>query len=98
MKSTGVTRKVDELGRIVFPIELRRTMDIKEGDPLEIFTDGNRIILQKYERGCCFCGEFHDDMVYYGGKVICPACVEKLHRQVHLDARMKQATTRGCKR
>jgi len=98
MKSTGVVRKVDELGRIVIPMELRRTMDINEGTPLEIFTDGERIILRKYERGCSFCDEFHDDMISHGGKLICPACIEKLHKQVHLDARMKQATTRGASR
>lgn len=98
MKSTGMIRKVDELGRIVIPIEIRRTMNIKENDSLEIFIDGNRIIFQKYERGCCFCGEYHDDMISHGGKLICPACIEKLHKQVHLDARMKQATTRGASR
>lgn len=85
MKSIGVVRKTDELGRIVIPMELRRTMDINEGTPLEIFTDGERIILQKYQRGCCFCGEFHDDMVAHGGKLICPACVKQLQKQVHLD-------------
>ncbi len=49
MKLTGIVRKVDELGRIVLPIELRRTMNINEGDPLEIFVDDNRIILRRYD-------------------------------------------------
>jgi len=49
MKSTGIVRKVDELGRIVIPMELRRTLDIAEKDPLEIYTDGDRIVLRKYE-------------------------------------------------
>ncbi len=49
LKSTGMTRKVDELGRIVLPIELRRTMNIAEGDPLEIFVEGNHIILRRYD-------------------------------------------------
>lgn len=49
MKSTGIVRKVDELGRVVIPKELRRTLDIKEGDPLEIYVDGDRVVLRKYE-------------------------------------------------
>lgn len=49
MKSVGMVRKVDELGRIVLPIELRRTLEINEKDPLEIFVDGKQIILQKYQ-------------------------------------------------
>ncbi len=54
MKSTGIVRKVDELGRIVLPIELRRTLDINEKDPLEIFVDGGSIILKRYEPACIF--------------------------------------------
>lgn len=57
MKSTGIVRKVDELGRIVLPIELRRTLDIAEKDALEIYVDDNTIILKKYEPCCTFCGE-----------------------------------------
>lgn len=56
MKSTGVVRKVDELGRIVIPIELRRTMGIEEKDALEIYVDNEKIILKKYEPACIFCG------------------------------------------
>ena len=55
MKSTGIVRKVDELGRIVLPVELRRTMDIAEKDPLEIYVDGNSIVLRKYRPSCIFC-------------------------------------------
>jgi transcriptional pleiotropic regulator of transition state genes len=55
MKSTGIVRKVDELGRIVIPKELRRTMNIKEGDPLEIYTEGEQIILKKYAPVCLKC-------------------------------------------
>ena len=57
MKATGIVRKVDELGRIVLPIELRRTLDIAERDPLEIYVDGSSIILNKYQPACIFCGD-----------------------------------------
>lgn len=57
MKATGIVRKVDNLGRVVLPKELRKTLALKEGDPLEIFTDGEAIILKSYKPGCIFCGE-----------------------------------------
>lgn len=57
MKATGIVRKVDELGRVVIPIELRRTLGIGEKDPLEIFVDGEEIILRKYEPCCVLCGQ-----------------------------------------
>lgn len=57
MKATGIVRKVDELGRIVLPIELRRTLDIMEKDSIEVFLDGKLIVLRKYELSCTFCGE-----------------------------------------
>ena len=60
MKSTGIVRKVDELGRIVLPVELRRTMDIAEKDPLEIYVDGNSIVLRKYRPSCIFCDSTKD--------------------------------------
>ncbi len=77
MKSTGIVRKVDELGRIVIPMELRKCMDIKEKDPLEIFTDGDRIILKKYSNTCIFCGE-GENVVEYSGKCICPGCLKNI--------------------
>ncbi|MDO4563375.1 MAG: AbrB/MazE/SpoVT family DNA-binding domain-containing protein [Clostridia bacterium] len=77
MKSTGIVRKVDELGRIVLPIELRRTLDIEVKDSLEIYVDGSMIILKKYEPACLFCGNAKD-VIYYGGKNICPECIEKI--------------------
>lgn len=77
MKSTGIVRKVDELGRIVLPIEMRRTLDIAERDALEIFVDGENIILRKYQAACIFCGKSRD-VVEFGGKNICPECVAKL--------------------
>ena len=74
MKSTGVVRRVDELGRIVIPIELRRTLDIAEKDALEIYVDGEQIILKKYEPACIFCGDARD-VVNYKGKNICKNCL-----------------------
>lgn len=74
MKSTGIVRRVDELGRVVIPIELRRTLDIAEGDGLEIYVDGEQIILKKYEPACIFCGNARD-VVNYKGKNICKSCL-----------------------
>ncbi len=77
MKSTGIIRKVDDLGRIVLPIELRRTLDIAERDELEIFMENDRIILQKYEPACIFCTSSRG-LVQYRGKNVCRECVKKL--------------------
>ncbi len=77
MKSTGVVRKVDELGRIVIPIELRRTLDIAEKDALEIYVDGDTVILKKYQPACIFCGEAND-VTNYKGKKICKSCLVEL--------------------
>jgi len=79
MKSTGIVRKVDELGRVVLPIELRRTLDIAEKDALEIYVDGSTIILKKYEPACIFCGDAKDVTVYKG-KNICPNCMKELKK------------------
>ncbi|NLE24339.1 MAG: AbrB/MazE/SpoVT family DNA-binding domain-containing protein [Clostridiaceae bacterium] len=77
MKSTGIVRKVDELGRVVLPIELRRTLDIAEKDALEIYVDGATIILRKYEPACIFCDNAKDITVYKG-KNICSDCLAQL--------------------
>ena len=77
MKSTGIVRKVDELGRIVLPIELRRTMDIAEKDAIEIYVDGASIILRKYEPTCIFCGDGRN-VENYRGKNICANCMKEL--------------------
>ena len=77
MKSTGIIRKVDDLGRIVLPIELRRVLDISERDELEIYMENDRIILQKYEPACLFCGSSRS-LVSYRGKNVCQECVRKL--------------------
>lgn len=81
MKSTGVVRKVDELGRIVIPIELRRTMGIEEKDALEIYVDNDKIILKKYEPACIFCGNA-EDVNNYKGKNICRNCLTEIAKQV----------------
>ncbi len=80
MKSTGMVRKVDELGRIVLPAEIRQSMDINVRDALEIFTDEGRIILQKYQPSCIFCNNA-DNIIYFSNKRICTECLEKLKAQ-----------------
>lgn len=77
MKSTGIVRKVDELGRVVIPIELRRTLGIGEKDSLEIYVDGDHIVLKKYEPSCVFTGD-SDDLVYFKGKMISKSCIPEL--------------------
>ncbi len=77
MKSTGIIRKVDNLGRIVLPIELRRTMDIAERDELEIYMENDRIILQKFEMACIFCGSSRG-LINYRRKNVCQDCVKKM--------------------
>lgn len=77
MKSTGIVRKVDELGRIVLPIELRRTLDIAERDALEIYVDGASIVLRKYQPACVFCGDSKDVSVFRG-KNVCAECLREL--------------------
>lgn len=79
MKSTGIVRKVDELGRIVLPIELRRILDIAERDELEIFMENDRIILQKYESSCVFCSSTQG-LVSYKGKNVCQTCARNITR------------------
>ncbi|HJB13536.1 AbrB/MazE/SpoVT family DNA-binding domain-containing protein [Oscillibacter valericigenes] len=77
MKSTGIVRKVDELGRIVLPIEMRRTLDIEEKDALEIYVEGSSVILKKYKPSCIFC-DTTKDIVVFKGKNICPKCLKEL--------------------
>ena len=79
MKSTGIVRKVDELGRIVLPAELRRTLDIGERDELEIYLENDKIILQKFEPSCIFCGSAHR-LVAYHGKNVCQECIRNMNK------------------
>ena len=78
MKSTGIVRKVDELGRIVIPIELRNQFKIEEKDPIEIFVDGSSIVLKKYEKSCLFCGNTKK-LSTYKDKLICSKCLKQIH-------------------
>ena len=77
MKATGIIRKVDDLGRIVLPIELRRMLDIAERDELEIYMENDQIILRKYEPACLFCGSDRK-LVSHNGKNVCRNCIRKL--------------------
>lgn len=77
MKATGIVRKVDELGRIVLPVELRRSLDVQVKDALEIYMDGENIVLKKYEPACTFCGSDEHTEVYRD-KRICLACLQTL--------------------
>ena len=77
VKSLGIVRKIDELGRIVLPIETRRSMDIKPGDGVEIFVEKDKVVLQKYAPCCVFCGE-SDNIVTFKGKKVCRNCIADL--------------------
>ncbi len=81
LKSTGLVRKVDELGRLVLPMELRRTMGIAEKDPIEIYTAEDSIILKKYVPGCIFCGSA-SGIQDFKGKNVCEVCMLELKKQV----------------
>ncbi len=77
LKATGIVRKVDELGRIVLPIELRRNLNIEEKDALEIYVEGASIILRKYQPSCIFCGDAKD-IIHYKNKNICQNCLRRI--------------------
>jgi transcriptional pleiotropic regulator of transition state genes len=77
MKATGIIRNVDELGRIVIPKEMRKKMEIESSDPVEIFVEGDRIILTKYYPSCIFCGG-NDGVSEFKGKKICVSCAEEI--------------------
>ncbi len=77
MKSTGIIRKLDELGRVVIPKEIRKKLDIEEKDPIEIYVDGNSIVLKKSVSGCIFCNNTKD-LCSYKGNLVCKSCIEKL--------------------
>ncbi len=77
MKSTGIVRRMDELGRVVIPIELRNQFQIAEKDPIEIFVDGSSIVLKKYEKSCLFCGNTKK-LTTYKDKLICSKCIKQL--------------------
>ena len=77
MKSTGIVRNVDDLGRIVLPIEIRRTFELDTKDQVEIYTDNDMIILKKFQRSCVFC-KSAEDITEFKGKAVCAACLREL--------------------
>ena len=77
MKATGIVRRLDELGRLVIPIEIRNKLNITERDPIEIYVEGSNIILNKYESTCIFCGN-NKNLTEFKGKNICNTCLKKL--------------------
>ena len=79
MKSTGIIRKMDELGRVVIPIEIRNQFNIAEKDPMEIYVDGSSIVLKKYEPNCIFCGNT-ENLISYNDKLICESCSKKISK------------------
>ena len=77
MKSTGIIRRMDELGRVVIPIEIRNQFNIVEKDPIEIYVDGSSIVLKKFEPNCVFCGNTKN-LLTYKDKLICDKCSKKI--------------------
>lgn len=77
MTSTGIVRKIDSLGRVVLPIELRRSFDIDKEDPVEIFVEDNYIMLKKYQPSCIFCNDAKS-IVTYKGKNVCEKCLAEI--------------------
>lgn len=80
MKSTGIVREIDKLGRIVLPVELRRTLEINTGDLIEFFTEGNAVILKKHSKLCHFCGN-DTSVTQFKGRNICNECIDELKKQ-----------------
>ena len=77
MKSTGIVRQVDELGRIVLPAEMRHTMDITTSDSLEIYVSDDTIMLKKHQPACIFCNGIQN-IISYKGKNVCSSCVSSM--------------------
>ncbi len=84
MKSTGIIRRVDELGRIVIPIELRNKLKIAEKDPIEIYVDGSSIVLKKLEETCVFCGSTKN-VKKYKDKLVCDNCIKSIVKLSETD-------------
>lgn len=79
-KATGVVRKIDILGRVVIPKELRTTMGMNDNDPVEFFVADNQVILKKYEPGCIFCGDM-DSVHRHKGHNVCTRCMSEMSRK-----------------
>lgn len=81
MRDTGIVRRVDDLGRVVIPMELRRSLGIKVKDPLAIFVDGEKVVLARPEKSCAICGSTDvSDFVELKGRLVCDTCVEELKK------------------
>jgi len=79
MKSTGMVRKIDPLGRLVIPIEVRRVLGLKENEPVEMFVSGKQVIVQKYEASCITCGST-ENIIKFNERNLCDACIEKIKK------------------
>ena len=77
MKSTGIVRRIDELGRVVLPVELRRSMELEVRDSVEIYVEGDSIILKKHSQSCIFCGS-DKGIALFRGKNVCESCLSEL--------------------
>ena len=88
MRSLGIVRKMDQLGRLVIPKETRRMFNLNEGDPVEIFTDGDKIIIKKYAPGCHCCGNL-EDLTDVLGLKICPKCLKEFKKAIDLIDKLK---------
>lgn len=81
MKATGIVRKIDELGRLVIPKEIRRTFDINEKDPMEVYvTENQDIVLRKYNQGCNCCGKIEKNMFHVLDMKLCSSCIDDFNR------------------
>ena len=88
MKSTGIVRNLDQLGRLVIPKETRKALDLNEGDPIEMFTDGDKIILKKYNPGCHCCGSM-EHLTEVLGLKICPKCLKEFEKAIDLINKLR---------
>lgn len=79
MKSTGIVRKIDSLGRVVIPKEVRKVNGWGEDTPLEIYTDGNKIVMGEYQPGCALCGAVEEGL-QVSGKIICGRCAKQISK------------------
>ncbi len=81
MKSTGIIRRIDDLGRVVIPKEIRRRIGAEDGDPMEISINGNQVILEKYEVGCVFCGDHGSGVIEFKDKYACRDCLSQINNK-----------------
>jgi len=80
MKRTGIVRQIDNLGRLVIPMELRKTMNLNEGDKMEFYVDDGKIVIKPFVIACVFCGQA-EDLVDHWDKKVCPKCLEEIKKK-----------------